>query len=419
MTLLFKSYSSSENDEKKKKKKRKSIILNSNVGFLVVVLLIVFLSSLLPICVLGEKRRQKEQQKKLRFGPNGEFKILQVADMHFADGKSTPCLDVLSSQVKGCSDLNTSAFIHRMILAEKPHLVVFTGDNIFGFDSTDAAKSLDAAFEPAISLNIPWTAVLGNHDQEGTLSREGVMKHIVGLKNTLSQLNPLDAEFIDGFGNYNLEVGGVPGSSFENKSVLNLYFLDSGDYSTVPSIPGYGWIKASQQFWFQRTSTKLRREYENKPQRQKGPAPGLAYFHIPLPEFASFDSSNFTGVKQEGISSASVNSGFFTTMVEAGDVKVVFTGHDHLNDFCGELTGIHLCYAGGFGYHAYGKAGWARRARVVVATLEKLEKGGWGGVKSIKTWKRLDDKHLTAIDSRALWIKRSSGTRRKKQIPST
>lgn len=151
------------------------------------------------------------------------------------------------------------------------------------------------------------------------------------------------------------------------------------------------------------------REYENKPQHQKGPAPGLAYFHIPLPEFASFDSSNFTGVKQEGISSASVNSGFFTTLVEAGDVKVVFTGHDHVNDFCGELTGIHLCYAGGFGYHAYGKAGWARRARVVVATLEKLEKGGWGGVKSIKTWKRLDDKHLTTIDSEALWIKRSSG----------
>ena len=56
-----------------------------------------------------------------------------------------------------------------------------------------------------------------------------------------------------------------------------------------------------------------------------------------------------------------------------GDVKVVFTGHDHGNDFCGELTGIHLCYAGGFGYHAYGKAGWGRRARVVVASLEKTD----------------------------------------------
>ncbi|XP_030488821.2 probable inactive purple acid phosphatase 29 [Cannabis sativa] len=388
---------------------------NLNTTF--VVLLIVSLS-LLPTGALAAEPNKTHQQKKLRFGSNGVFKILQVADMHFADGKSSPCLDVLPNQVKGCSDLNTSAFIHRMILAEKPNLIVFTGDNIFGFDATDAVKSLNAAFAPAIASNIPWTAILGNHDQESTLSREGVMKHIVGLKNTLSQVNPPEAKFIDGFGNYNVEVGGVKGSSFENKSVLNLYFLDSGDYSTVPSIPGYGWIKASQQFWFERTSSKLKKAYVSKPQPQKGPAPGLAYFHIPLPEFASFDKSNFTGVRQEGISSASVNSGFFTTMVGAGDVKAVFTGHDHLNDFCGKLTDIHLCYAGGFGYHAYGKAGWSRRARVVVATLEKLEEGGWGGVKSIKTWKRLDDHHLTTIDGQALWSKSSSGSRRKKQIPA-
>uniref|UniRef100_A0A803NUM0 Calcineurin-like phosphoesterase domain-containing protein n=1 Tax=Cannabis sativa TaxID=3483 RepID=A0A803NUM0_CANSA len=388
---------------------------NLNTTF--VVLLIVSLS-LLPTGALAADPNKTHQQKKLRFGSNGVFKILQVADMHFADGKSSPCLDVLPNQVKGCSDLNTSAFIHRMILAEKPNLIVFTGDNIFGFDATDAVKSLNAAFAPAIASNIPWTAILGNHDQESTLSREGVMKHIVGLKNTLSQVNPPEAKFIDGFGNYNVEVGGVKGSSFENKSVLNLYFLDSGDYSTVPSIPGYGWIKASQQFWFERTSSKLKKAYVSKPQPQKGPAPGLAYFHIPLPEFASFDKSNFTGVRQEGISSASVNSGFFTTMVGAGDVKAVFTGHDHLNDFCGKLTDIHLCYAGGFGYHAYGKAGWSRRARVVVASLEKLEEGGWGGVKSIKTWKRLDDHHLTTIDGQALWSKSSSGSRRKKQIPA-
>ena len=132
-----------------------------------------------------------------------------------------------------------------------------TGDNIFGFDSSDSAKSLEAAFAPAIASNIPWVAVLGNHDQEGSLSREGVMKHIVGMKNTLSQLNPPEVHIIDGFGNYNLEVGGVEGTDFENKSVLNLYFIDSGDYSKVPSILGYDWIKPSQQFWFQRTSAKL------------------------------------------------------------------------------------------------------------------------------------------------------------------
>ena len=149
--------------------------------------------------------------------------------------------------------------------------------------------------------------------------------------------------------------------------------------------------------------------YMNEPMAQKAPAPGLAYFHIPLPEFASFDSSNFTGVKQESIYSASVNSGFFTTMVEAGDVKAAFTGHDHVNDFCGKLIGMHLCYAGGFGYHAYGKAGWARRARMVVASLEKTESGGWGAVKSIKTWKHLDDEQLTAIDAQVLWSKSSAG----------
>lgn len=157
---------------------------------------------------------------------------------------------------------------------------------------------------------------------------------------------------------------------------------------------------------------EIQKIYNTQPEGQKGAAPGLAYFHIPLPEHASFDPANSTGVRQEGISSATVNSGFFTTLVAAGDVKAVFTGHDHLNDFCGELSGIHLCYAGGFGYHAYGKAGWSRRARVVVASLEKTQKGSWGTVKSIKTWKRLDDKKLSLIDAQVLWSKSSTNKQR-------
>ncbi|XP_073354138.1 probable inactive purple acid phosphatase 29 [Aegilops tauschii subsp. strangulata] len=180
---------------------------------------------------------------------SGTFKVLQVADMHYADGRSTRCRDVLPAQRPGCSDLNTTAFLYRLLRAEDPDLVVFTGDNIFGEDSTDAAKSMDAAIAPAIAMKLPWAAVLGNHDQEGTLSREGVMRHLVGMKNTLARFNPEGVE-IDGYGNYNLEVAGVEGTPLANKSVLNLYFLDSGDYSTVPSIRGYGWIKASQEAWF-------------------------------------------------------------------------------------------------------------------------------------------------------------------------
>lgn len=360
----------------------------------------------------------------LRFDQNGQFKILQVADMHYADGRTTPCLDVLPEQFATCSDLNTTAFLYRIIRAEKPNLVVFTGDNIFASDSMDAAKSLNAAFNPVIRSGIPWAAVLGNHDQESALSREGVMRHVVQMEGTVSRFNPTAGdgfggveEEMDGYGNYNVEVLGADGSGLGNKSVLNLYFLDSGDYSTIPSVWGYGWIKASQEHWFVRTSFQLQEEYRKEAEGEIGPAPGLAYFHIPLPEYARLNDSDYTGVKLEpgmvsdclepevGISSACVNSGFFARLVERGDVKAVFTGHDHLNDFCGELNGIQLCYAGGFGYHAYGKAGWDRRARVVVASLEKSKTGKWGRLQSIRTWKRLDDEHLSTIDVQTLWTR--------------
>ncbi|KAJ1290568.1 hypothetical protein BS78_02G253800 [Paspalum vaginatum] len=373
---------------------------------------------LLPLILLAAAGaaagKEKGARGKLRFRrESGTFKVLQVADMHYADGRSTGCEDVLPSQVAGCTDLNTTAFLYRVFRAEDPDLVVFTGDNIYGSDSTDAAKSMDLAIAPAIDMKLPWAAVIGNHDQEGTLSREGVMRHLVSMKNGLSSFNPEGIE-IDGYGNYNLEVSGVEGTSMDEKSVLNLYFLDSGDYSTVPSITGYGWIKASQQVWFQQTSSSLQAKYMNENPKQKEPAPGLVFFHIPLPEFSSFTAANFTGVRQEGISSASINSGFFASMVEAGDVRAAFVGHDHINDFCGKLSGIQLCYAGGFGYHAYGKAGWSRRARVVSVQLEKTDGGEWRGVKSIKTWKRLDDPHLSTIDSQVLWNRGSNNGRRRK-----
>lgn len=70
---------------------------------------------------------QQDPPKRLRFGKNGAFKILQVADMHYANGKATPCENVLPSQLASCSDLNTTTFLRRLILAEKPDFIVFTG----------------------------------------------------------------------------------------------------------------------------------------------------------------------------------------------------------------------------------------------------------------------------------------------------
>lgn len=62
-------------------------------------------------------------------------------------------------------------------------------------------------------------------------------------------------------------------------------------------------------------------------------------------------------------------------------------GHDHINDYCADWKGIQLCYAGGcgFGSGAYGRAGWARRARVI-----ELGQDAASGDTTIRTWKRLD-----------------------------
>lgn len=108
--------------------KRNVFGTNCKMGFdLKILVVLVSLFCLIPSFVLGEQ----QQNNKLRFGQNGEFKILQVADMHYADGKTTLCLDVLPSQNASCSDLNTTAFIEHMILAEKPNLIVFTGIHSF------------------------------------------------------------------------------------------------------------------------------------------------------------------------------------------------------------------------------------------------------------------------------------------------
>ncbi|KAM1467870.1 hypothetical protein ACFX13_033768 [Malus domestica] len=356
----------------------------------------------------------------LRFRSDGTFKILQVADMHYGNGRLTRCRDVLDSEFDWCSDLNTSHFLRKMIEAEKPHFIAFTGDNIFGSSSVDAAESMLRAFGPAIDSGVPWAAVLGNHDQESTMTREELMSFISLMDYSVSQVNPLaedlskggSAKNIDGFGNYDLRVYGAPGSYLANTSILNLFFLDSGDRETVEGVQTYGWIKESQLHWlrdisqgFQGHIGYLDRSAEAFPPDKP---PALVFFHIPIPEVRQLWHKKIVGQFQEAVACSKVNSGVLQTLVSMGDVKAVFMGHDHTNDFCGNLDGIWFCYGGGFGYHGYGNARWPRRARVILAELGKGKKG-WMGVERIKTWKRLDDEKLSKIDEQVLWKHEPAG----------
>ncbi|GLT77597.1 hypothetical protein SLA2020_491650 [Shorea laevis] len=385
--------------------------------FLISILIFLFFlhSQISPNLLLNHHlhlRVKKWPQLPLRFRSDGTFKILQVADMHFGAGILTRCKDVLPSEFHHCSDLNTTQFLRRMIQAEKPDFIAFTGDNIFGPSTADAAESLLRAFSPVLESGLPWAAVLGNHDQESTMTREELMFFISLMDYSVSQTNPVaknpnhaNGSFIsdiDGFGNYDLSVYGAPGSALANSSILNLYFIDSGDRETVGGKQTYGWIKESQLRWLQDVSQRLQGKNQDIDYTIGASPPALAFFHIPIQEVVQLYYQKIVGEFQEAVACSSVNSGVLQTLVSMGDVKAVFIGHDHKNDFCGNLEGIWFCYGGGFGYHAYGRAGWPRRARVILAELQKGDKA-WMGVERIKTWKRLDDEMLSKIDEQVLW----------------
>ncbi|KAL2930163.1 putative inactive purple acid phosphatase 28 [Bienertia sinuspersici] len=361
---------------------------------------------------------KKSPELPLRFKSDGTFKIVQVADMHYGQGVITRCKDVSASEFKYCSDLNTTKFVQRLIENEKPDFLAFTGDNIFGSSTPDAAESLFKAFHPAMESGLPWAAILGNHDQESTMTREELMSLISLMDYSVAQVNPLvpnpsgeqegvSPTGIDGFGNYNLSVHGPYGSQLANHSVLNLFFLDSGDRVTVDGRRTYGWIRESQLDWLQGFSQAQQDEHEEcnycegSPLSRKSPL-ALGFFHIPIPEIRQLYYQKIFGQFQEAVACSSVNSGVLKMLVSMSNVKGIFIGHDHINDFCGNLDGIWFCYGGGSGYHGYGKVGWDRRARVVLLELSNREIS-WMGLKRITTWKRLDDKLLSKIDVQVLW----------------
>ncbi|MGG4142508.1 hypothetical protein ABEW34_05195 [Paenibacillus algorifonticola] len=95
------------------------------------------------------------------------------------------------------------------------------------------------------------------------------------------------------------------------------------------------------------------------------PLPSLAFFHLPLPEYNEvWNYHSCYGHNYEGMGCPNVNSGLFAAFLEMSDVRGVFVGHDHINDFWGELHGIRLHYGRAIGYNSYGKEGFARGARI-------------------------------------------------------
>ena len=290
----------------------------------------------------------------LQFRRDRCFKIVQFTDIHWHNGEEP--------------DQQSAALITRVAKAESPDLIVLTGDILAGAGCDDAAASLRDVAQIVEACGVPWAAVLGNHDDEGTADRHELIA--IMSESPLSLTQPGPAE-VPGVGNYVLSVRG----SEANVPAAVLYFIDSGSYAQT-DIGGYDWIKREQIVWYLQESARFTADAGH-------PLPALAFFHIPIPEYHEvWDFHTCYGVKYENVCAPQVNTGFFAAMHEAGDVMATFVGHEHVNDFWGDLHGIRLCYGRASGYNTYGREGFPRGARVIA--LQE-------GERQFETWLHLDD----------------------------
>ena len=127
---------------------------------------------------------------------------MQIADLHYSVSAGT-CRDTDITPCTGSDNLTTT-LLGRMLDAEKPDFVVFTGDQLNGQTTTWEPRSVLAKFAKAVTERaIPWAAVFGNHDDEDGMTREAQIKYLQGLPYNMVERGPKD---IHGVGNYVLKV---------------------------------------------------------------------------------------------------------------------------------------------------------------------------------------------------------------------
>ena len=216
-----------------KKKKRALIITGSILGvfalFVITVVMITIIGdkanikraeSYDPVGIENQLVPEKDENGYWTFTTDRDLKIMQLTDIHLGGG--------WLSLKKDSQAINAVA---TMIQAEKPDLVIITGDMAFPvffkaatFNNKLPAKEIAALME---HLGVYWTVAFGNHDTEAYsyYSREQISDFYgnSGFKYCLFQKGPDD---VDGYGNQVINVK-------NSKGILtqSLYIFDSHSYT--------------------------------------------------------------------------------------------------------------------------------------------------------------------------------------------
>lgn len=117
----------------------------------------------------GRAKPRPDARVALRVDKNGKFKIVQISDTHMVTGVGV-CKDAVDARgnylPESEADPLTVKFIGKILDAEKPDLVVLTGDQLH-HNIPDSQSALFKVIVPIIERSILFAAVFGNHDSEG------------------------------------------------------------------------------------------------------------------------------------------------------------------------------------------------------------------------------------------------------------
>lgn len=291
---------------------------------------------------------------RLFFNKEGKFKILQFTDLHYEEGKE--------------KDKKTLLMMEEMIKWEKPDFIMITGDAVTGLDTK---QNVEKIMKPIVDAKILFSFVFGNHDDEEGATKEVLFQEIKKLSGCL-MVDETEAGY--GIGNHILTIKNQAG-----KVKWILTGIDSGTYCNLEGLKGYDYIHQCQIQWYLNRLKEIEKESDE--------FSSLLFFHIPIPEYQTvWDGGKCIGEKLEYVEDSEVNSGLFAATVTDGHTKGMFVGHDHINDYSGNLAGIQLAYGRVSGFEGYQDSDYKRGARIII--LDEAN------TKGFETYIRLEDKSI-------------------------
>lgn len=282
------------------------------------ILLGAFVLCVATVRAAGPEAPERTGTEELRFSNGGEFTVMQLTDLHYTGA------DHLSGHVP--------EMLVRLIRQEKPDLVVITGDAIYRRPGAARMAEICGVIG---GTGVPYAVTLGNHDAEQGLAQDelhALLRTLPGCVNGRYGGS--------GVRDFIIPVRSADGTREEAR----LYVMDSNDYNADDH--SYKGFESGQVAWY-------RERCAEATARNGRRATGLAFFHVPLPEYAeAFRTAPLAGHRLENECPPRDNAGMFRALAEGGEVIGVFVGHDHSNDYVAERDGIALAYgrySGGYG----------------------------------------------------------------------